>query len=907
MVTELVDPEHAPWLPDDWQDLLAEAEARAYIELRDGKIKYNCARVREENFGHPEEWVRAALYAWLVIVKEYPPANILVEAPVPRRVPGDFADLVVYEDHSCRTPYLVVEAKATSCSEAEFRKGVEQGFGNANSLRDTHFCLIDSGRFSRLYQVHGFPQDEREENLLGDRTATPRAYDAVADFRFVAGADGDIVPVDAVRLGNLVRRAHGLIWAGGRRDPLTAFDEWCKLLFAKLHDERHTQDGWPRKFQIAKTESDLQTANRVRRLYEDARQRDPSIFTEPIALPDEKIAEVVRTLQQVSFTATEVDTLGTAFETFFGQIFRGALGQYFTRREIARFVCLMLRPTEQDRVLDPTAGSGGFLLETTLQVWRHIENRYAGQPNRERQKMDFARDSVYGIEIQDVLGRVCQTNLLIHKDGHTNIEIGRSCLDGSFRNPSLDPAREQFTIVIGNPPFGDEIHEGSRDQLGNNRLDSFELPASGSISSELLITERAVRWLKPGKGRIGFVVPDGMLNNAGESSRCPAFRRWLFRNCQLLAVVSLPDYAFRKSGAQNKTSVLFARRFSRAERGAMDAAIRRASVENEEEAIGVALGERDYDVFLAEAEDIGYTPTGAATSDNDLYSAKDDFASAERTIAGQYQLFLRDGRSYTGADSPNCHSIRASALYGGHRTHRIDPKYHAFRLSEQAEPPQGMFVRELRRILERREEGVIPRSEPDEEFRTITLTQGGELEPREAGRGNNPPAWFGAYFKEGQVWFRVREGDILLSRIDLWKGCIGIVPPEFDGGIVTREFPVYRLADEYRQVVSLRYVQLLLRTRYFRRALRSITTGHSNRRRTHEDDFLALRIFLPDRDAQDRVVDAIEGQRHRLFAERAKLAAYLSALDGVSLSSITADGVQEMLKDYSGMLTELTG
>ena len=70
--------------------------------------------------------------------------------------------------------------------------------------------------------------------------------------------------------------------------------------------------------------------------------------------------------------------------------------------------------------------------------------------------------------------------------------------------------------------------------------------------------ERSVKFLCAG-GRLGVVVPDGVLNNTGEQSKCPAFRRFLLKNTRILAVVSLPDHAFRKQGAQNKTSLLFCR------------------------------------------------------------------------------------------------------------------------------------------------------------------------------------------------------------------------------------------------------------------------------------------------------------------------------------------------------------
>lgn len=73
-------------------------------------------------------------------------------------------------------------------------------------------------------------------------------------------------------------------------------------------------------------------------------RHDPSIFPAGlrISLNDKKIFDVVRTLQEVSFVRTDVDSIGIAFENFFGSVFRGELGQYFTMRQLARFAVAML-------------------------------------------------------------------------------------------------------------------------------------------------------------------------------------------------------------------------------------------------------------------------------------------------------------------------------------------------------------------------------------------------------------------------------------------------------------------------------------------------------------------------------------------------------------------------------------
>ncbi len=136
---------------------------------------------------------------------------------------------------------------------------------------------------------------------------------------------------------------------------------------------------------------------------------------------------------------------------------------------------------------------------------------------------------------------------------------------------------------------------------------------------------------------------------------------------------------------------------------------------------------------------------------------------------------------------------------------------------------------------------------------------------------------------------------MLISRIDLWKGCIAVIPPDFDGGIVTNEFPVYYVRDEHTDAVDVRYLQLLLRTSYFQRAIRAITTGHSNRRRTQQSDFEALAVFLPGKDVQQRVVTAIADVENQVSHRKAELSRKLSLLDEIMLSHITPQRFTELL------------
>jgi type I restriction enzyme M protein len=560
-----------------------------------------------------------------------------------------------------------------------------------------------------------------------------------------------------------------------------------------------------------------------------------------------------------------------------------------------------------------------------MQVWRYIDTNFAGQTDVERQKYDFAHENLFGIEANDILGRVCQTNLLLHKDGHTNIETNRSCLDVSFSNPQIRPDGTLFTLVLGNPPFGSDVEEGDDDDLGSNTLEAFELGRGRQkIKSELVILERSFQFLRPG-GRLAMVIPDGLLNNAGGESR--AFRRYLMHTARIDAVVSLPDHAFRKSGAQNKTSILFATKFTEDKRSRFQRAyaeeVNRLTQANEaqpqlgngastaielestddgselsadERLIGLevparamqaVLSRSDHYIFLAEADQIGYSPAGAPIADSDLYSVVHDTPDAqdEDSILGQYtRVFRHDPAAYRGTEKPQCMAIRASDHFTAHPTYRIDPKFHLFEREQLSSPPPGMQRVQLGEILQRREERVRSALEPDREFLVPTLTQEGELTPREAGQGNTQPAWFGQYFKEDSTWYRLHAEDLVYSRIDLWKGCVTVVPEEYDGAIVTNEFPVYEVDQEQ---LDPHYLKLVLRTAYFQRAIRAITTGHSNRRRTQADDFENLTIFVPeDRDMQLAISDVLRESEQEVLAKRMEYRALVAALDDVIVGDV---------------------
>lgn len=58
---------------------------------------------------------------------------------------------------------------------------------------------------------------------------------------------------------------------------------------------------------------------------------------------------------------------------------------------------------------------------------------------------------------------------------------------------------------------------------------------------EVLFLERALQWVKPGTGRVGILLPDGLLGNPAQEY----VRWWILRNCEVMASVDLPVEPFK--------------------------------------------------------------------------------------------------------------------------------------------------------------------------------------------------------------------------------------------------------------------------------------------------------------------------------------------------------------------------
>jgi len=565
-----------------------------------------------------EEKVRAEFYAELIYRYGYSPDRIGVEITVPDRSPNDYADLVVFRDDERKRPFAVIECKKEAISDAEFAQAVEQAWGNGNAYKfRAAYVGVVAGATRRFLDCDDkkFGALERDKNVIAD---LPVNYGEPPKYKYRKGVSNewqDIKPVSKSELIDAIKKCHQTLWGGGRLSPPAAFGEFCKIIFVKVRDEKAPRKkGEPYEFQIKTDESAQALAGRIKAMYAEEMKREPDVFKEPIRVDDGTLKMCVSHLEAINFNKTDLDTKGVAFEQFLDGFFKGDFGQYFTPREIIQFAVEILKPTADDYVLDPACGSGGFLLYAMDHVRHEAEESFSDDPNAAyRHWHDFAMGNLFGIEINDEISRVAKMNMILHDDGHTNI-VGFDALDrfDKLRDQKKKLAPDTFDLVLTNPPFGamvkatekgraymegwellrflgkGEQSEGSAGEMASDfKAGKKSVKARTSIKTEILFCERVWQFLKPGTGRAAIVLPDGILTN----SSLQGVRDWLLQRFRVLAVVSLPQFAFQHATSAVKASIVFLRKRADDETPVDDEAI-----------------------FMAAPANIGYDPTGHKTA-----------------------------------------------------------------------------------------------------------------------------------------------------------------------------------------------------------------------------------------------------------------------------------------------------
>jgi type I restriction enzyme M protein len=354
-------------------------------------------------------------------------------------------------------------------------------------------------------------------------------------------------------------------WTGGLSNPLTVIEQMTYLLFIRKLDEEqkikeaaafeleqpidapiYLEKEYPLRWSRFK---DLESGEMFHLfiqpdgIFDFIRNmgNQQSVFSQSMRgatfmIPTPRLlAQVVDMVDKIQMDSR--DTKGDVYEYLLSKIASaGQNGQFRTPRHIIKMMVEMMQPTLNDVICDPSAGTCGFLIESSAFVRRHYKRELYDETVRQ-----YFNDQMFmGMEFDPTMIRIGAMNLMLH----------------GIENPQLKPVdalseanhafEQQASLVLANPPF-----KGSLDR---DAVDGAILKVVDSKKTELLFIALILKGLTMG-GRAAVIVPDGVL--FGSSLAHVQLRTTLIDKQRLHAVISMPSGVFKPYAGVSTAVLIF--------------------------------------------------------------------------------------------------------------------------------------------------------------------------------------------------------------------------------------------------------------------------------------------------------------------------------------------------------------
>ena len=702
-------------------------------------------------------------------------------------------DMVIYRDSKHKEPFICFTL-STALNDGTLKKAEEA----ARLVESEYFALGDT-KILRFYRVQ--------------RTGIVEVCDIPYFVRNSPVSSripkSKILPPfrDEYSLRRIIFKCHTIIYENLGHDPSKAFDEFIKTIFLKFYDEQSDSDEYY-SFMIHEGERPEDVKKRLKVLLEDAK-RNPMFFkvfnsnSVEIEINDFALYEIILELQGFSFLETMktidgVDIIGRIYEQIVGRTFRGGLGQYYTPRTITEFMVDFLDAGISEKVLDPACGTGGFLTMCVNRVLTKAKSKTNESSPSDLLKImrNYIDSKLYGIDIFDRTCRVARMNMLFHGGRNPKIFNMNGLLTEECASEESKDLfkRNSFQKIFSNPPFAGIVKDPeilSKFELGKRN----DKPSS--VSPEVLFIEKIVELLDYG-GQAGLVLPLGIFNNPS----LKFVREFLFKNVKILGVIGLPDFAFTHTGTSVKGALLFIEK--------------------------VKTPVKDYDVFMAIADNVGYDATGRPNELNDFPKLLQAYRKLE---PGYFINFLE---------------IKD----------RIDANYYLpyNRLMERKVDNAQYLKYPVYDVISISNERVNPRKDPNREFLyietgSVNLKEGKIVEIKRF-LGRKAPS---------RAKYIGRAGDILIPTAR--ESLVGalLLTRMYDGIIVSNRFIVCKPKEN---LVRSEYLYYLLKNKLVLGLLRRECVGEIVPS-ISESSLKNIRIPVPPLDVQDEIIKKIREKKTR--------------------------------------------
>lgn len=596
------------------------------------KVKYSekIKGWKIDKFRGDEEIVRSFILAKLVNELGYKPENLEIEKEYDigrPKVNKPRIDVIVRDEKG--NAFLYIELKSPQDYEKDKEEVIEKQLFNlasqekgqgkrvkylvlytfeivGNDIKDK-CILIDYEKFSSF-------ESWKEKRDFADNI--PARYDKAQKEPYVKGGKKDLdTTFTHEQLDSLRKNLHNVLWGGGGTDDNDVFSSLVNIILAKIQDESEKKKNEKYDFQIfsykdgESFESNDELFERINKLYVRALKQRLNILDEAKLKKSFVIDENKFSLNKLKYTVSELerfsfvdgknsfdgkDILGDFFEGIIREGFKQTKGQFFTHINIVKFLIwgLQLDKLAIERVnndleipylIDPSAGSGTFLIEYMKFVTQNLKYRFKDKLHETRDVEDkfnqwfmpdhrenkWAQTFIYGSEINFNLGTATKVNMILHGDGSTNIFVKDGLLPFRYYDKETAPnflkqyeqdktyfdkeVNQQFDVIITNPPFSVDLDNETKKNVKQEFL------FGDKKNSENLFVERWYQLLKP-NGRFGAVLPESIY----DTTENKYIRLFIYKYFKVRAVVSLPQLSFEPF-TSTKTSLLFAQKKTKKE------------------------------------------------------------------------------------------------------------------------------------------------------------------------------------------------------------------------------------------------------------------------------------------------------------------------------------------------------
>lgn len=263
-----------------------------------------------------------------------------------------------------------------------------------------------------------------------------------------------------------------------------------------------------------------------------AKYMGDAIFKIPTPL---MLSKIVDDIDKIKMDENN-DTKGDLYEYLLSKIATaGTNGQFRTPRHIIDMIVKLMKPTPQDVIVDPAAGSAGFLVSSQAYLRENYADLFLVQGLKEH----FNNNMFHGFDMDRTMLRIGAMNMMLHGVDNPNIEY-----KDSLSESNTD--KEIFSLVLANPPF-----KGSLDY---EQVSADLLKVTKTKKTELLFLALFLRILKTG-GRCASIVPDGVL--FGSTGGHKSIRKEIVENHKLEAIISMPSGVFKPYAGVSTAIMIF--------------------------------------------------------------------------------------------------------------------------------------------------------------------------------------------------------------------------------------------------------------------------------------------------------------------------------------------------------------